>query len=178
MHIVLGILGVVVTVLILLHRLADAGIDLGGLNPFLWRRRRGWRQRYEANPIYSLEEPREIGALLVVAVAKIDGDMSAEEKRVLLAEFEATFSMSAREASELLRSTAFLLGDAQLLLTNLDAILAGWKDRLTPEQVDSMLAMMERVSGAAGAPTNQQREFVDRVRAALAPPRLPAGTWA
>jgi hypothetical protein len=41
-----------------------------------------------------------------------------------------------------------------------------------------MLAMMERVSGAAGAPTNQQREFVDRVRAALAPPRLPAGTWA
>ena len=31
----LGFLGLLVTVQILLSRLADAGIDLGGLNPFL-----------------------------------------------------------------------------------------------------------------------------------------------
>ena len=44
----LGFLGLLVTVLILLSRLADAGIDLGGLNPFLWRRRRAWRQKQGA----------------------------------------------------------------------------------------------------------------------------------
>ena len=37
MHIILGVLGAVITILILLNRLAEAGIDLGGLNPFLWR---------------------------------------------------------------------------------------------------------------------------------------------
>jgi len=44
MHFILGLLGTIVTILILLNRLADAGIDLGGLNPFLWHRRRKWRK--------------------------------------------------------------------------------------------------------------------------------------
>lgn len=40
MHIVLGLLGTLVTILWLLYRLAEMGIDLGGLNPWAWRRRR------------------------------------------------------------------------------------------------------------------------------------------
>jgi len=42
---ILAVLGVIVTILILLNRLANAGMDLGGLNPFLWQRRRNWRKR-------------------------------------------------------------------------------------------------------------------------------------
>jgi len=34
MHIILGVLGAIVTILVLLNRLADAGIDVGWLNPF------------------------------------------------------------------------------------------------------------------------------------------------
>ena len=57
MHILLGLLGTIVTILVLLYRLSDSGIDLGGLNPFSWRRQRAWRQKFAANPIFSLEDP-------------------------------------------------------------------------------------------------------------------------
>jgi len=43
MHIIIAFLGTIVTILVLLDRLAQAGISLGGLNPFLWRRRRKWK---------------------------------------------------------------------------------------------------------------------------------------
>lgn len=72
MHI-LAILGAIITILILMRRLDDAGIDIGWLNPFLWRRRRKWRNQLEANPLFSIESPRDLAALLAVAVAKRDG---------------------------------------------------------------------------------------------------------
>jgi hypothetical protein len=39
MHVILGLLGAVITILILLKRLSDAGFDPASLNPFLWYRR-------------------------------------------------------------------------------------------------------------------------------------------
>lgn len=70
MQFVLALLAAIVTILILLNRLADAGIGLGGLNSFLWRRRRKWRQRYEGNPVYALDDPKEVTALFPLAMAK------------------------------------------------------------------------------------------------------------
>lgn len=176
MHIVLAVLASIVTILILLNRLADAGIDLGGLNPFLWRRRRAWRRKLEGNPIFSVEDPLDLAALLVVGVAKIDGDISAEEKRAVLKEFEGTFALEPRDASELLRSSVHLLGDAKVLLTHLDQVLANGRDRFTPDQVASAIAMMERIADAAGAPSEEQRQLIEGVRTRLRPPS-PQGTW-
>ena len=56
MHIVLGLLGAIVAILaslnLLFIRLADAGIDIKGLNPVLMHRRRKWRKTYEGQPIF------------------------------------------------------------------------------------------------------------------------------
>jgi len=60
MHIILGALALLVTLPILLKRLADAGIDLGGLNPFLWRRRRKWQEKFAGNPAFLVADPKEI----------------------------------------------------------------------------------------------------------------------
>lgn len=177
MHIILGVLGLIVTILVLLNRLAEAGIDLGGLNPFLWRRRRAWRQKFEANPIFSLEDPQEVAGLLVVGVAKIDGEVSAEEKRALLSEFENTFALKPRQASEMLGSSVYILGDADVLRTQLDGVLNNTKDRFTPEQAASLLSMMERIATVDGTPTDEQRQLIEGVRARLSPPKTPEGTW-
>jgi uncharacterized tellurite resistance protein B-like protein len=176
LHIILGLLGAIVAILVLLYRLADAGIDLGGLNPFLWRRRRSWRQQFEANPIFSLEDPKDLAAVLAVGMAKIDGDMSAEEKRALLGEFEATFALGANSASDLLASSAHLLGDARVLQTQLGDVLAERRDLFSPEQIDSLLAMLERIANVDGAPTQRQRTLLDGIREHLVPPS-PHGTW-
>ena len=112
MHIVLGLLGSIVTILYLLDRL---GIDLGGLNPFYWQRRRAWEKKYQGDPIYSVEDPMHVAAILIVGAAKLAGDLSAEQKRVALEQFESSFSLDSPAASELFGSAAHLLGAPQII---------------------------------------------------------------
>jgi hypothetical protein len=177
MHILLGLLGTIVTILFLLSRLADAGISLGGLNPFLWRRRRAWRQKFDANPLFSLEDPLEIAAVLALAVAKADGDMSAAERQTLLVEFETTFALSTRAATELMAASAHLLGDGQALRERLDAVLARAKDQFSAAQVDSTLSLLDRAAALSGPPSTSQRHLVEQVTKLLAPPPK-NGAWA
>ena len=178
MPIILGMLTSIVTILWILYRLADMGITLGGLNPWAWRRRRSWRKKYEANPLFTLTEPLEVTALLAVATAKADGDMSAEERRALLAELERTFAMNERRAAELLTACVFMLGDGATLRDKLEELLAKWRERFSDAQRASALELLERVAAASGQPSTQQLEFVARVRAALSPDLAQKGIWA
>lgn len=173
MHILLGLLGSVVTILYLLDRL---GVDIGWINPFAWRRRQGWRQKFEANPIFSLSDPREMAAVLMVGVAKADGDLTAEEKRNLLAEFEQAFSMSDKEAIELLSSTVFMLGNMQVINDQSGELLARYQERFAPDQTSSLLEMIDRIAAINGEPTSQQ-QLVAKIRESLAPDSSTRGTW-
>ena len=65
MHIVIAILGSIVTILVLLNRLKSTGIDFGWLNPFTWYRRRQWKLKVTKNPIYAMENPMEAVAGLL-----------------------------------------------------------------------------------------------------------------
>jgi uncharacterized tellurite resistance protein B-like protein len=177
MHILLALLGTLVTILVLLYRLADIGIGLGGLNPFAWRRRRAWRQKFEANPIFSLDDPREIAAVLLAGLAKIDGDLSAEEKQSLLQEFEGSFSLPPKRASELLSSTVFMLGDLQVVSSQLDELIARYRERLDAAQIESLLSMLERMAQVGGAPSPRQETMLESIRAALATAPPAKGTW-
>ena len=178
MHILLALLGSIVTILILLKGLADAGISLGGLNPFLWRRRRAWRKKYEANPLFALENPMEIAAVLAVATAKADGDMSADERKALLAEFESTFSLTGQKSVELLTASAHILGDGQLLREKLDDVLAKHRDAFNEAQRESLVGLLERVARLNGAATTAQSELIGRVRRALQLDTNAKGVWA
>ena len=84
MHIMLGILAVATAVVLLFNRLTKAGIDLYGLNLFLWNRRRKWRKVYEGNPIQKIESSMDATAVLMVAAAKADGDLTSESKDLLI----------------------------------------------------------------------------------------------
>jgi uncharacterized tellurite resistance protein B-like protein len=178
MPIILGMLTSIVTILWILYRLAEMGVTLGGLNPFLWRRRRAWRKQYEANPLFTLTEPLEVTALLAVATAKADGDMSADERRALLAEFERTFALNERRASELLTASVYMLGDGEMLRSNLEELLAKWRERFSTAQRESAVELLERVAGASGRASAQQLELIARVRAVLQPDLARKGTWA
>ncbi len=177
MHVVLGILGALVTILILLHRLAEAGVDLGGLNPFLWQRRRRWRKKFEGNPIYQLDSPMEVTALLMAATAKIDGDMSAEQKRKILSLFVAEFHLSRRDAAGLLISSTYLLGDGEELRNNLEKVLTRSLEKFTDEQARSAVELIEKVAQTDGSVSELQREFIDRASAVLSKKYEPKGKW-
>jgi uncharacterized tellurite resistance protein B-like protein len=164
MHIILAALGTIVTILILLNRLAEAGIDLGGLNPFFWQRRRQWKKKYQGNPVYSIESPMEMTALLMTATAKADGDMSSEEKIALLRFFKDEFHMSRRDAAGMLISSAHIFGNGEEVRANLEKVLKPSLEEFSEEQAQSALKLLESVCEIDSAGNELKREFVERVR--------------
>ncbi len=174
MHIVLGLLGTLVTILYLLDRL---GIDIGGLNPFYWWRRRAFAQRYGADPIYSIDDPVHVASLLIIGAAKLDGDLTAEQRSVAQAEFEKNFNLSTKEASELFGSAAHLLAAPQLLENQLNKLADKHSARFTREQAASLVEIMTTVASASGALSITQKEFIDSMRARSGATTEPQGTW-
>lgn len=173
MHIVIGLLTSIVTIFFLLERL---GIDIGWLNPWSWRRRRAWAKRYHGDPIYSVDDPIDVAAILIVGTAKLEGDLSAEQKAAILSLFEEKFSLDARGAAELLGSATHLLGAPQVIGTQLDGVASRNKETFDSEQATSMIGMIEEIAAVDGAMSDAQREYVAGLRSAFIAPTK-EGTW-
>lgn len=173
MHIIIGFLTTLVTVLYLLDRL---GIDLGGMNPFDWRRRRAWLKKYGGDPVYAVDDPMEIAALFIVGIAKIGGDITAEEKRLILEAFSSNFALGEREALHLFGSSVHLLAHPQLIGTQLGGILSRRDDHLTGDQAESLISMMRSVLSLNENVSAEQSELMEAVSARFSGnPRK--GTW-
>ena len=177
MHVILGLLGTVVTILYLLSRLSDMGINLGGLNPFYWRRRRAWAKKYQGDPIYSVEDPMHVAAILIVGAAKLDGDLTSEQKKAAIHAFREKFSLETKGASDLLGSAAHLLGAPQVVVTQLDGVADRNRKRFSSEQVESLLEMIVDVAGAEGELSAAQKDYVDDIRARLLPEQQDSSSW-
>jgi uncharacterized tellurite resistance protein B-like protein len=143
---ILAILGAIITVLILLNRLADAGIDLGGLNPFLWNRRRKWRKKYDGDPIFKITDPMEATALLMLAIVKADGDITKEDKQKILSLFESDFNLSKKEAISLLISSTYIHNDGSELKNGVKKILQPSLNSFSDTQAKSAISLIKSFS--------------------------------
>ena len=174
MHIVIAALTSLATILYLLDRF---GIDLGGLNPWAWRRRRSWRTKFDANPIYSITSPMELAAVLVAATAKADGDMSSEEKQAILGLFDREFRLSERDAAALLTASTHLLGSGDEVRSHLGDVVRPAKPKFTDSQLQSTISMVEEVAAIGGDATLMQQDLVDRIKSELLPASDSASDW-
>ena len=165
MHIILGLLGTIVTILILINRLSQAGIDIGWLNPFTWRRRRAWRKKYEGNPVFSLSDPLEVAGLIATSTAKMDGDLSSEEKTKLLQLFQSELNRSEQEASDLLMSSIYLFGDGEDVLAKPEKILQNALDSFSREQAQSVMELLREVAAIDERNSERKTSYVQKVEA-------------
>ena len=177
MHIVLALLGTIVTILVLLSRLANAGIDLGGLNPFLWNRRRKWRKKHDGNPIFRVNEPLDATALLMVAIAKSDGDMTREDKALLLSLFETKFNLSKKDAAGLLISSSYLLADGTELNRSIPKFLSPSKDEFTDTQASSAIELMSQIAHNTDNIHPNAKEMLQIIKQELTPTQETEKTW-
>ena len=142
MHIIIGFLTSVLTILYLLDRL---GVDIGYLNPFTWMRRRAWAKKYEGDPVYAIEDPMEVAALLITGMARVDGDITAEQKSAIREAFSSTFSLGDKEANELLVSSTHLLGAPQIIHNQLEGVLKRTGSSFNRSQADSIMDIINRL---------------------------------
>ncbi len=178
MHIVLGALGLIVTILILVNRLSDNGIDIGWLNPFAWKRRRDWARKYHTNPVYSLTSPMEVTALIMVALAKSEGEISAEQKQELKTRFREVFHLDDERATALLRSSSFLLKNGVEEIRDMNKLLKPSLDRFTEEQAISALEQLEHMANFEGQADAFQREIVNAFKSAFRSRYSASTEWA
>lgn len=118
-----------------------------------------------------------VAALFIIGAAKLDGDLSAEQKKAALSQFESEFSLDSRAASGLLGSAAHLLGAPQVIGTQLKGLADRNTDRMSRDQAESMMQMMVKVASADGDLTADQSEYIERVRSQFIPPEQGQGTW-
>lgn len=177
MHIVLGALTTIVTILILLNRLAEAGIDLGGLNPYLWNRRRKWRKAYTGDPAFKIQDPMDATAILMVAAVKSDGDMTKEDKSLLLELFEDSFGLSKKDAAGLMISSTHLLGDGTEVRENVRKFLSPSKDLFTEHQAESALSLISQVVGEPERIHPNTQQFLQSIKKELQTNSSTKQTW-
>jgi len=144
-----------------LTALQRSGLDLGSLNPFLAWRRWQWRQTYGNKPLYKLDRPIDAAAVLVVGMAKADGEISSQQKQAVLELFETEFDMSRDTASELLLSSSYLIRDELSLIERVDKILEPSALRFEREAVESLLGMMRRIATHDSPMNSEQQRLLD-----------------
>ncbi len=177
MHIILGMLGTIVTILVLFHRLAQLGIDVGGLNPFLWNRRRKWKNMYQGNPVFKIQSPMDATAILMVATVKANGDMAKEEKNEVLSLFETKFNMSKKDAAGLLVSCVHLLGDGTEVRNNVKKFLSQSKENFTESQIDSAISLISQVAGSPEVRHQNAQDLINKVTGVLQSKAANNETW-
>jgi len=164
-HIILAFLGFVVTILVLLNKLQENGLDVGWLNPLSWRRRRNYRVNHDLNPAYKLESPMEVVALLMVAVAKVDGDFSKEQKARILHLFQSQFHLTQKQASSLLAASVYLLGHNDDVYANPEKVMERSYDKFEKEQSQSLVSLIEQVAQVEGQSSPAQRDLITKIKA-------------
>lgn len=161
MHIVIAAITALAGLLWALNSLQRSGFNLNALNPFLAYRRWQWSRRYGSKPIYRLERPMDVAAVLLLGIAKADGDITSDQKRELQAMFQSEFEISRDEAADLLLASSHLIRDEIYIVDTLDKILAPSAPQFEPAAVGSLLGMMRKLAAMDGAINGEQQKLIE-----------------
>jgi hypothetical protein len=163
MHIVIAAISVIIGLIWAMVALQRSGFTLSSLDPFAWYRRTRWKNRLNVNPLHNLDTPLEAAAVLLLGVAKCEGEISAEQKKELTSIFGNEFHQSPDEAADLLLVSAHLIRNEFYLADSLEKILAKNADGFAEVHVQSLLALMRRISALEGPANHEQDRLIGEV---------------
>ncbi len=167
MHIIIGLITATAGLIWALYRLQQSGVDLNSFNPFHWLRRKKWEAQVGTKPLHRLDNSMEAAAVLIVAMAELDGTVTRETKSSVLQLFIREFELSEKDAAEMYATASYLLKEAAYLPAEVKNILAPSKDQFQPNQTELLLGMLAQVSTMEGEANQTQTEFLEAVRREL-----------
>lgn len=174
MHIILGILGSIITILFYLSMLNRSGVNLswiGWLNPFAWSRRRKWRKLHTRDPVDNVQSPMEATALMMYAMAKASGEITREQKNMIIELFTSEFELSHSQAAELLSSCSFMMqNDEHKLIGRLNNFLKASEQNFTDELKESAFDMVMKIAKCEDHLSEKQKAFCEETENALLGP--------
>ena len=161
MHILIGLITALAGLMWALNALQRSGFSFSSINPYYWYRRYQWRKKYGQNPLYTLESPMEAAAALLLGTAKLEGEISREQKSTILSIFVDEFHLSADDAANLFASTAYLLQSETNFIRSVGKVLEPSLRRFDEEKARSLVELMTRVAGLDSEISVDQRTVID-----------------
>ena len=177
MHIIIGLitaLGGLIWALVALQR---AGFSLSSLDPFAWYRRSQWKKQHNAKPLHNLATPLDVAAVLLLGVAKCEGEISTDQKKALLSIFERTFQQSSDQAADLLLASSHMIRNEIYLVDQLPKILAKSTPAFTEAHVASLLNLMQQISEAESTPNQEQIKLINATEHYFKTVLKPKNAW-
>jgi len=158
--------------------LQRSGFNIDVFNPFYWYRRYQWHLKYGRNPLYTLDKPMDAAAVLLVGIARLDGEISREQKNEIIAVFATEFHLGEEAAKELFVSSAFLLQNETNLAANAGKVLERSLGQFTTEQAESTLALLKRIANLDNHISSTQQDLIAAVEKILSATQKGAkGKW-
>jgi len=177
MHIVLSIITALAGLAWALSSLQKSGFDFNSLNPFLWQRRSAWRKKHDTKPIYKLSEPLDVAAILLLGIAKCEGEVSVEQKNKLIEIFQNEFHLSPDQASDQLLASSHLLRDEIYIVDNISNLMERSGPKFSPSQTTSLLSLMEQVSMIESPINEEQRKLISATQKYFAKIQKGSDKW-
>ena len=174
MHILIGlaaIVGAIVFWVIRARMAADATRELVGAADDVRAavRRFGFRKSAGRHPADLVEDPRLAAAGMLVAIAKMDGDLTQAQKQKVALECRASFRVDQKEAEEIAAYGRWLAdqsSDPEDALRRLAARVLV----LAPEEARrDLIGMLERVAEVEGGVSSDQRSVIAHIRSRVLP---------
>ena len=167
MHIIIAVITAIAGLLWALNSLHRSGFDLNSLNPFYWARRRQWEQK-QVNPLYAIETPRELAAVLMFAVQRQAGDPTQEQKEFLLGLYRDELNFSEKDCGEMYQLASHLLTTDPNYAHKVRELVAPSLAKMSEIQRQSIPDLVSSVAEHENTPNADQIKFIEAIKNALA----------
>ena len=155
MHILASILGAIGVLIVILWRLQQAAsiardvADAAGGTGRAVRRWRWWR-KVNVNPIDLIDDPREAASVLMVAVARADGDMSDTERKAITDQIEQQFGATPEQSIALFTRANWMVREGVDTREIMRRVMPVLQQSTTAEQRCSLIEMLNAIATADG----------------------------
>lgn len=163
MHIIIGFLVAVGTILFALNRLQANGVDLNAFNPFTWFRRHKWKEKHGSKALHSIDSPMEVAATFLVGIVALEGEITIEQRNFIFSIFTDEFGVSNDVAGELYASASYLLKDEIDLSGQVRHIVAPCRSQFEQDMVSSLILYLNKVANFDSDASDFQQSLISAV---------------
>lgn len=177
MGILLELLGLVVAVTLALGALKRNGVDIGWLNPFTFFHRLRWKQKSTVPPLYALDHPVDVVAVLALAAVQTSGLVTSKQKEGVLELLCQHLGMDEAEANKLWILSSHLLRHRALDAQEVPAVLAKCADKFSDYHQRTLLNVVKAAIAIEPPDNAAQRDLLAAIEAFFDKRKAAAVAW-
>ena len=97
-------------------------------------------------------------------MAKLEGEITREQKNAILNIFCNEFKLDSNKAKDLFASTSYLLQSENNFIKNTSKVLSSSKNKFSPEQAESTITLISKIANIDGEISFDQQALLDTVK--------------